>query len=341
MLSKNIPSGSRLGACLLLAIGLAACSRQEAPAPATATAAAPATPTAGAESTAAAPAQAPTGPVVAAAVQAMGVDKLRDAASQALRENRMYAPAGDNAMEYYLALRDKLPDDASVSSALTDLMPYTVIAAEQAVAREQFDDAQRLVALIGKADASAPALPRIRQSIVAAQDAVAKRAEADAARTKAQAEAQVLAQQEAAKLAVESQAAAARLLAEQQEAARQAQVRREAEQREAEQREAAERQAATAAAAAPAPARTQSSLRPISTPAPRFPAEALRAGTAGEVLVEFTVGTDGSVTDARVLRSSPARTFDREALSAVRRWRFEPVDAPVTTRRTVAFNPGG
>ena len=32
--------------------------------------------------------------------------------------------------------------------------------------------------------------------------------------------------------------------------------------------------------------------------------------------------------------------FD-EALTAVRRWRFEPVDAPVTTRRTLAFNPGG
>ena len=29
-----------------------------------------------------------------------------------------------------------------------------------------------------------------------------------------------------------------------------------------------------------------------------------------------------------------------EALNAVRRWRFEPVDAPVTTRRTIGFSPG-
>ena len=42
-----------------------------------------------------------------------------------------------------------------------------------------------------------------------------------------------------------------------------------------------------------------------------------------------------------VLRAEPARTFDREAVNAVRRWRFEPVDAPVTTRRTLVFNPGG
>ena len=328
--------GSRSVAWLLLAVSLAACSRQDAPAPTTTTTdAAPASvPAAAAPAASTAPA-----PAVAASVQAMGADQLREAAGQALRENRMYAPAGDNAMEYYLALRDKLPDDASVSSALTDLMPYTVIAAEQAVAREQFDDAQRLVALIEKADANAPALPRIRQNIVATQQAVARRSEADAARTKAEAEARVLAQQEAVRLAAEADAAAAaRLLAEQQEATRQAEVRREAEQREAEQREAAARQAATVAAVPPPQARN--TLRPINMPTPRFPPEALRSGTSGEVLVEFTVGTDGTVTDARVLRADPVRTFDREALNAVRRWRFEPVDAPVTTRRTVAFNPG-
>ncbi|MBJ7515178.1 MAG: energy transducer TonB, partial [Stenotrophomonas sp.] len=73
----------------------------------------------------------------------------------------------------------------------------------------------------------------------------------------------------------------------------------------------------------------------------RYPADALRSNTSGEVLVEITVGTDGSVTSARVLRATPARTFDREALAAVKRWRFEPVAAPVTTRRTLAFSPGG
>ena len=50
-------------------------------------------------------------------------------------------------------------------------------------------------------------------------------------------------------------------------------------------------------------------------------------------------GTDGSVTDARVLRATPARTFDREALNAVKRWKFEPISSPTTTRRTLAFQP--
>ncbi len=37
----------------------------------------------------------------AAAVEALDAGKLRERATQALRDNRMYAPVGDNAMEYY------------------------------------------------------------------------------------------------------------------------------------------------------------------------------------------------------------------------------------------------
>lgn len=337
MLSMTISSKSRLCACLLLAATLGACSKQEEAAP-DATTAAPgaAAPAAGAT---------PPAPAVAATVQAMGADQLRESASQALRENRMYAPAGDNAMEYYLALRDKLPDDATVSSALTDLMPYTVIAAEQAVAREQFDEAQRLVALIEKADKTAPALPRIKQSIDTSQKAVAQRSEAEAAKAKADAETRAQQQTQQAQQQQAAEAEAARRLAEQQEASRQTAAREAEQQREAASRQTAPTPAqAPAQSSAPAPqaaAPAQRSLRPISMPAPRYPPDALRAGTSGEVLVEFTVGSDGSVTEARVLRANPARTFDREALNAVRRWRFEPVDAPVTTRRTVAFSPGG
>src|SRR3546814_3579299 len=56
-------------------------------------------------------------------VAALSADDLRKKASQAYQDSRLYAPAGDNAMEYYLALRDKLPGDPGVSSALADLLP--------------------------------------------------------------------------------------------------------------------------------------------------------------------------------------------------------------------------
>ncbi|TQM16760.1 outer membrane transport energization protein TonB [Pseudoxanthomonas sp. 3HH-4] len=311
----------------LLIVAVAACSKKEEPA----------APAAGATATPAAPPP----PAVSAEVQAMDADALRDAATKALRENRIYAPGGDNAMEYYLALRDKLPNDPGVSSALTDLMPYTLIAAEQSIAREEFTEAQRLSAIIEKADPKAPALPRLQQSIAAAQQAVAQRTVTDEAKTKADEEARLREQQRLTQQAEQqraNEAAAAQQLAQQQEAARAEAARQEAERQAAAQREAAERQAA-ATRAVPAAAPAQS-LRAVSTPAPRYPPEALRSGTSGEVLVELTVGIDGSVTNARVVRATPARVFDREALNAVRRWRFEPLDAPVTTRRTIGFSPG-
>lgn len=321
----------RYAAPLLLIVALAACSKQdEAAAPAAAPAATPA---------------APPPPAVSAQVQAMDADTLRESATKALRENRIYAPGGDNAMEYYLALRDKLPNDPGVTSALTDLMPYTLIAAEQSIAREEFTEAQRLSAIIEKADPKAPALPRLKQSIAAAQQAVAQRAVTDeAAKTKAAEDARLKEQQRLTQQAEQqraTEAAAAQQLAQQQETARAEAARQETERQAAAQREAAERQAAAARTAAPVAASASAqSLRAVSTPAPRYPPEALRSGTSGEVLVEITVGTDGSVTNARVVRANPARVFDREALNAVRRWRFEPLDAPVTTRRTIGFSPG-
>lgn len=323
-------------ASVVLLAALAACSKQEDATPAAAPAAKPA-------------ATAPAAPPVSAKVQSMGTEQLHESASQALRENRMYAPAGNNAVEYYLALRDKQPDDAGVKSALTDLMPYTLIAAEQSINREDFPEAQRLVALIEKIDSQAPALPRLKLGVSNGMQSAAQRSQEETDKVKKEAEqkAKLLAEQHKQAQQQASEAQAAQQIAAQQEAAR-----RESARQEAERQAAAARSAPTPAPAAAQPAATPppaaatavastQSLRAISTPAPRYPPEALRSGTAGEVLLEITVGTDGSVTNARVLRATPARVFDREALNATKRWRFEPVSAPVTTRRTLAFNPGG
>lgn len=282
----------------------------------------------------------------------MSADQLRESAGKALSEQRLYAPAANNAMEYYLALRDKQPSDPGVASALTDLMPYALIATEQSIARDDFVEAQRLYALMEKADKEAPALPRLKQTIADTQAALAQRTAAAEAQTVEETERQKkleadrlqqqqLAQQQAA------QQLAAQQAADQQAATQRAAEQRAAEQRAAEQRAAEQRTAQQPAAATPAPATqapatpaASSELRAVSTPAPRYPPEALRAGQSGEVQVEFTVAADGSVINARVVRANPPRVFDREAVAAVRRWRFQPVSAPVTTRRTIGFNPG-
>ena len=288
---------------------------------------------------------------VSAQVAAMGEDALRAAASSALREQRLYAPPGNNAMEYYLALRDKAPNDAAIASALTDLLPYALIATEQSISRDDFAEAQRLYGLMEKADPKAPALPRLKQSIADGQVALAKRTADEATKTEEDAKKQAELEKQRLADQQKAQQAAAQQLAAQQAADQQAAAQRAADERAAAQRAAA---AATARPATPAPAQTaapatsapktaaaSTELRAISTPSPRYPPDAYRSGTQGEVQVEFTVGTDGAVSNARVVRATPPRVFDREALAAVKRWRFQPVDSPVTTRRTIGFNPGG
>lgn len=322
---------------LFLLGGLVACSGGDTAAPAAATDSA--------TSSSAAP---------AAVAADLNLDELREKASAALRENRMYAPAGDNAIEYYLAVKEKAPDDPYVASALTDLLPYTLTAAELNITREDFEEANRLVSLIERVNAQAPALPRLKQAVADGQALVARRSDSENERAKREAEQRSAQQVEQQRLAQQqaAEAAAARQLASLQQAAREASAREQAEQteqqtaaarREAEQKAAAEaaRLAAARQSAATTAAASTPTLRAVSTPAPRYPADALRAGTSGEVLMEITVGTDGSVTNARVLRSQPARIFDREAMNAVRRWKYEPIAAPTTVRRTLAFSPQG
>lgn len=332
-------SGGRLAAALALACMLVACGRGDDGEAEVAQATAPGAVTAQATQQAAERQQAAD-----AAVGGLSVDELRSAASSAYQESRLYAPAGDNAMEYYLALRDKQAGDAAASSALVDLLPMIVIAIEQSRDRGDFAEARRLHGLLERAEDGHPALERLRESIAAAETQAAEKAEQQKLTAEQEAQRTQQLERERAQQQQAQQAAAAQQLAQQQaateqaareEAARQAAAREEAARQQAAPREPAP---APAPAARPAPA-AAAELRPLSTPAPRYPSDALRAGTSGEVIVEFTVGIDGAVTNARVVRADPPRIFDREALAAVRRWRFEPVAAPVTTRRTIGFAP--
>jgi TonB family protein len=70
---------------------------------------------------------------------------------------------------------------------------------------------------------------------------------------------------------------------------------------------------------------------------PVTPETALRAGIRGVVILELTIGTDGAVTDARVLRSIPL--LDTAAVEAALQWRYEPVlvdGKPVSVIMTAA-----
>jgi len=57
---------------------------------------------------------------------------------------------------------------------------------------------------------------------------------------------------------------------------------------------------------------------------PLYPPRALKAGVSGWVDVMFTITPAGTVKDARVINHYPSAIFDREALRAVRKWKYAP-----------------
>ena len=57
---------------------------------------------------------------------------------------------------------------------------------------------------------------------------------------------------------------------------------------------------------------------------PQWPREALVKGIEGNVVVEVTIGADGSVKDVRVIQAEPKRMFDRNVIRAVLKWKFKP-----------------
>jgi len=74
---------------------------------------------------------------------------------------------------------------------------------------------------------------------------------------------------------------------------------------------------------------------------PVYPAEAQAAKVQGIVIMEATIGVDGRVTDARVLRSVPL--LDQAAVDAVRQWEYTPTllngtAVPIIMTVTVTFN---
>jgi len=114
----------------------------------------------------------------------------------------------------------------------------------------------------------------------------------------------------------------------------------------------AAKEKAAAAAAATSRARAKKEavrvggpIRPpikIKNVAPVYPAIAKSARVSGMVTIEATIGPDGKVIDARVVRSVPL--LDQAALEAVRQWEYTPttqrgVAVPVVITVNINFTP--
>lgn len=79
---------------------------------------------------------------------------------------------------------------------------------------------------------------------------------------------------------------------------------------------------------------TSSGGRLLHMEEPEYPRRALRGRLEGRVLLSFTIGTDGRVRDAVVEEATPRGMFERAALAAIDKWRYEPfVEDGVATER--------
>lgn len=281
-----------------------------------------------------------TGPVTAAAPTevapaapaALTVDQLYKEARAAMSSNRMVSPPGNNALEYYLQILAKTPDDSGATDALRELFPFASAGAEEQINQGNFDEATRIMNLLAKADPSNYTLTILRSKL----DAKKKQNDKD----------QLLAQQQAAAAAAaaaaKAQAAAAPAATEPVAAAPAETAAAVAPKPKA---EVARATPPPAAAPPPEPVGETRDVRVVTPPRPNYPPAAARNRQDGWVEVEFTVNADGSVSNAKVTGSEPSRIFDREAISAIQRAKFEPrleKGTPVasTLRRRIEFKLG-
>ncbi len=71
-------------------------------------------------------------------------------------------------------------------------------------------------------------------------------------------------------------------------------------------------------------AASDSDVIPIVRVTPQYPLRASERGIEGWVEVEFTISKLGTVKDPFVLNSHPSSIFDRSALKAIRKWKYNP-----------------
>ncbi len=57
---------------------------------------------------------------------------------------------------------------------------------------------------------------------------------------------------------------------------------------------------------------------------PTYPAKALKRGVEGYVVVSFTIDPSGRPVDLDIIEAKPRRMFEREAMRAIKRWKYQP-----------------
>lgn len=253
-------------------------------------------------------------------VAAMDLNQLLAEARTAMNEQRYLAPAGNNAFEFYLRVLEKEPGNKVASDALRETFPFAATSAEQAINSRDFGEAQRQIDLLAKADPANFTLTILRSKLDAQRKTLDKQQQLALDQEKA---AQLAAQKAAAdKLAADKLAEQQKAQLAEQQKAEQASTAQQPRQQAAANTAAGGDNAAGADGGSAAGATTAAVL--VKGSAARYPTAAMRARQEGWVVVSFTVDPDGTTSDVKVVESQPRHVFDRAAIDAVERYRFNP-----------------
>lgn len=241
-----------------------------------------------------------------------GASQLLLRARAAVAQQRLLAPADDNAVEWYLQVLKQQPDNRAAQDALRELFPFAATAAEQTIGQGNATEAQRQIDLLSRADPTNYTLTILRAKLQAQVQVIEDQQRREAQLAQAGAKAQPHQTP-----AVPPPVAMANVPAPPPPPP-------------------ASRPPAPADAQAAAPhviaappiasATATTSTAPVLTRRiePYYPADARRTRRQGWVDVRFVVEADGSVSHASVIDADPRNVFDRAALSAVERWQFTP-----------------
>ncbi len=269
-------------------------------------------------------------------------------ANTAFRENRIVAPAGDNALEHALHALQLDANDAGANEILVDITPIAASAIEAAISAGNFVEAERVMNMLNSANSSSLTVQGLRRRLATATRLVVNAPPAAAAVEPAHdvvavasaattngAPAPVARDDQVASiphttLAPTTTAPAAPTVNASVDPA--AQV-------------AAPPHEPTAAATSVASTSRSSEPVPLVKVSPDYPPAAKKRRTEGWVELQFLVGIDGIPRDIQVIRAQPPSMFDRAAVRALARWKFKPAErdgqaVEARAKTTVGFKLG-
>ncbi|MEO8458979.1 MAG: TonB family protein [Dokdonella sp.] len=313
------------------------------------------------------------------AIAAMDTNALLERARKAMNEDRLVAPAGDNAVAWYLQIRKREPNDRNAADALRELFPFASGVAERALSSRDLAEGERVIALLTEIDPNNYGLNILRGKLASQRKLLERDQQREIAAIETTA-ANRTAQTQTSPAPTTRAPGAVSSPATDSPATSSAGTPSPGT--SAPGTSAA--QAVANAAAIPSSATTgnlssgssasgvrkdanpktvvataQPALNPATVAAianrdatlirdiqPAYPREAYRGRTEGWVELEFTITAQGTVENAHVVSSNPTRVFDREALQAIQQARFEPMlrdgqAISTSMKRRFEFHLGG